>query len=147
MRLTDAAQDGLGSLLDVFRHALLVDGGAAFEALLAEVIALVDEPARAAELPLDIRGTAFEERVWAELRKIPVGTTASYGEIAAALGHPTAHRAVARACGANRIAVIIPCHRVVRADGSLSGYRWGVERKRALLDAERAARVEEAADA
>ena len=96
----------------------------------------VREPERAAELPLDIRGTAFEERVWAALRKVPVGTTATYGEIAAAIGAPAAHRAVARACGANGIAVAIPCHRIIRSDGSLAGYRWGVARKEALLKAE-----------
>jgi len=138
VRLTDTAQAGVGDLLALYRHALVVAGGEDCDALGAEVVSVVEEPARAAELPLDIRGTAFEERVWAALRKIPVGTTATYGEIAAALGAPTAHRAVARACGANRIAVLIPCHRVVRADGSLAGYRWGVERKRALLEAERA---------
>lgn len=139
VRLSDTATEGRTSLDALYRNALTVDGGPEFEALLAEVVALVDEPALAAELPLDIRGTAFEERVWAALRQIPVGTTATYGEIAAALGAPAAHRAVARACASNRIAVIIPCHRVVRADGSLAGYRWGVERKRALLRAELAA--------
>lgn len=138
VRLTDTAQEGVGEILALYRHAFVVAGGADFDTLVAEVIGAVEEPARAEELPLDIRGTAFEERVWAALRAIPVGTTATYGEIAAALGAPTAHRAVARACGANRIAVLIPCHRVVRADGSLAGYRWGVERKRALLEAERA---------
>lgn len=137
VRLSDSAADGIGPLLALFRHALLIDGGADFEALLAEVIAGIEEPAQAAELPLDIRGTAFEERVWAALRAIPLGTTATYGEIAAALGHPGAHRAVARACAANTIAVFIPCHRVIRADGSLAGYRWGVERKAALIAAER----------
>ena len=84
---------------------------------MGEIVAAIAEPEKAAELPLDIRGTAFEERVWAALRRIPVGTTATYGEIATAIGAPAAHRAVARACGANRIAVAIPCHRVVRADG------------------------------
>ncbi len=115
----------------------MVDGGADFDGFMAGVLAAIAEPALAAELPLDIRGTAFEERVWAALRRIPVGTTASYAEIAAAIGAPAAHRAVARACGANGHAVAIPCHRVVRADGSLAGYRWGVTRKAALIDAER----------
>lgn len=137
VRLSDGAEEGRASLEAFYRNALVVDGGADFAALLAEVIARVDEPARAAELPLDIRGTAFEERVWAALRRIPVGSTATYAEVAAALGSPGAHRAVARACASNRIAVLIPCHRVVRSDGSLAGYRWGVERKRALLAAER----------
>ncbi len=127
---------GLEAVRQRFGQALLVAGGADFEALMAQIVAAVTEPEKAAELPLDIRGTAFEERVWAALRRIPVGTTATYGEIAAAIGAPAAHRAVARACGANRIAVAIPCHRVVRADGSLAGYRWGVTRKKALLEAE-----------
>jgi len=116
-----------------FPQAERVTRDAEFERLLAEVVALVEQPARGFRLPLDIRGTAFQERVWQALRKIPSGTTASYSEIAQAIGAPRAARAVARACAANTLAVAIPCHRVVRGDGSLSGYRWGVERKRALL--------------
>ena len=88
------------------------------------------------DLPLDIRGTAFQHRVWKALQQIPVGSTASYADIAKSIGMPTAVRAVARACGANSLAVAIPCHRVIRNDGALSGYRWGVERKQALLDRE-----------
>jgi AraC family transcriptional regulator of adaptative response/methylated-DNA-[protein]-cysteine methyltransferase len=84
-------------------------------------------------LPLDVRGTAFQQRVWQALREIPVGSTVSYAEIARRIGHPKAVRAVAGACAANNIAVAIPCHRVVRNDGALSGYAWGVERKRALI--------------
>lgn len=140
VRLTDDAAAGRAEIDALFPNALVVAGGADFDGLVAEVVAAVDEPVRAAELPLDIRGTAFEERVWAALRAIPVGTTATYAQVAAALGAPTAHRAVARACAANRIAVLIPCHRVVRSDGSLAGYRWGVERKRALIAAEAGAR-------
>ena len=87
-------------------------------------------------LPLDIRGTAFQQRVWQALSEIPAGTKASYAEIAEKIGSPRATRAVAQACGANSIAVAIPCHRVVRKDGDLSGYRWGVERKKTLLDIE-----------
>ncbi len=97
------------------------------------MIAFVENPRVGLDLPLDIRGTAFQHRVWEALRRIPAGATASYAEIAAAIGAPKAVRAVARACAANRIAVAIPCHRVVGTDGSLSGYRWGIERKRALL--------------
>ncbi|MEM7694663.1 MAG: bifunctional DNA-binding transcriptional regulator/O6-methylguanine-DNA methyltransferase Ada [Pseudomonadota bacterium] len=134
--LSDAAAEGLGDVTARFRHALVVDGGADFSAFLDHVVAAVAEPAQAEALPLDVRGTAFEARVWRALRDIPVGTTASYGEIAAAIGAPKAHRAVARACAANAHAVAIPCHRVVRADGSLSGYRWGVPRKAALLATE-----------
>jgi AraC family transcriptional regulator of adaptative response/methylated-DNA-[protein]-cysteine methyltransferase len=100
------------------------------------VIAAVEVPGSSLNLPLDIRGTAFQHRVWAALRDIPAGSTASYADIARKIGQPKAVRAVAQACGVNALAVIIPCHRVVRNDGSLSGYRWGVERKRALLEKE-----------
>ncbi len=137
VRLNDTEEDGRAEAGALFRDALLVDGGEPFDALVADVIAAIGEPGLASELPLDIRGTAFEERVWAALREIPIGSTASYAEVAAAIGAPTSHRAVARACGANKIAVLVPCHRVVRADGSLAGYRWGVERKAALLGWER----------
>jgi AraC family transcriptional regulator of adaptative response/methylated-DNA-[protein]-cysteine methyltransferase len=99
----------------------------------------VESPALGLDLPLDVRGTAFQQRVWQALRAIPAGSTASYAEIAARIGAPNSARAVAEACAANRLAVAIPCHRVVRADGSLSGYRWGVERKRSLLEREGAA--------
>ena len=94
---------------------------------------LVDHPDRAPNLPTDAQGTEPQKAVWAALREIPAGRTASYAEIARAIGRPSAARAVAQACGANPLAVITPCHRVVRADGGLSGYRWGVERKQALL--------------
>ena len=120
-------------LQDQFPHADIVGGDRAFEQLVARVVGFVDDPRGAFDLPLDISGTAFQQRVWQELRAIPIGTTSSYAEIAAAIGAPSAHRAVAAACGANKIAVAIPCHRVVRSDGSLAGYRWGVERKRALI--------------
>jgi AraC family transcriptional regulator of adaptative response/methylated-DNA-[protein]-cysteine methyltransferase len=103
----------------------------------ARVTALIDNPQRPVELPLDIQGTAFQQRVWAALQQIPAGETRDYRSVAVAIGAPTAARAVAAACAANTLAVAIPCHRVVRSDGSLSGYRWGVERKRALLEAER----------
>ena len=95
-----------------------------FEATIAQVVGLVDDPGHAIDLLLDIRGTVFQRRVWDALRRIPAGKTMSYAEIAAAIGEPGAARAVARACGANRLAVAIPCHRVVRSDGALSGYRW-----------------------
>ena len=113
-----------------------------FEALVARVVGLVQSPgagaATAAQLPMDIRGTAFQQRVWQALCDIPSGTTVTYSDVAQRLGLPKAVRAVASACAANTLAVAIPCHRVVRRDGSLSGYRWGIARKRALLDAEAA---------
>ncbi|MDX3904697.1 MAG: bifunctional DNA-binding transcriptional regulator/O6-methylguanine-DNA methyltransferase Ada [Pigmentiphaga sp.] len=123
-------------LQDQFPRATLVGGDRDFEQVVARVVGLVEAPAVGLDLPLDVRGTAFQERVWQALRKIPPGTTATYAEIAALIGMPRAVRAVARACGANPLAVAIPCHRVVRSDGALSGYRWGVERKRALLERE-----------
>ena len=104
--------------------------------MVAKVIELVEKPGTTCELPLDIRGTAFQQRVWNALRKIPSGSTASYAEIAKAIGTPKAVRAVAQACAANSVAVAIPCHRVIRTDGGLSGYRWGVARKQALLERE-----------
>jgi len=114
----------------------LIGGDAKFEALVAKVVGFVEAPAIGLDLPLDVRGTAFQQRVWQALRKIPAGATASYREIAARIGAPKAVRAVAQACASNPIAIAIPCHRVVRHDGGLSGYRWGVERKRALLERE-----------
>lgn len=126
-------------LQDRFPNARLIGGDAAFERLVAQVVGLVEAPALGLDLPLDVRGTAFQRRVWQALRELPVGTTASYAAVAARIGAPTAARAVAQACAANPLAVAIPCHRVVRTDGALSGYRWGVERKRALLAREAAA--------
>ena len=123
-------------LQDRFAQAELVGGDAEYEALVAQVVAFVEAPGLGLDLPLDVRGTAFQQRVWQALRAIPAGQTASYAEIAARIGAPAATRAVAQACGANALAVAIPCHRVVRSDGALSGYRWGVERKRALLERE-----------
>lgn len=120
-------------LQDQFRNARLVGGDAHFEQLIAQVVGLIEAPGVGHNLPLDVRGTAFQERVWQALRDIPPGTTATYAQIAARIGSPKAVRAVAQACGANHIAVAIPCHRVVRSDGALSGYRWGVDRKRELL--------------
>ncbi|MGA5585362.1 bifunctional DNA-binding transcriptional regulator/O6-methylguanine-DNA methyltransferase Ada [Pseudomonas siliginis] len=124
------------NLQDQFRKANLIGADREFEQLIASVVGFVKAPATGLNLPLDIRGTAFQERVWQALREIPAGSTASYAEIAQRIGAPTSMRAVAQACGANRLAVAIPCHRVVRSDGNLSGYRWGVERKRQLLERE-----------
>jgi AraC family transcriptional regulator of adaptative response/methylated-DNA-[protein]-cysteine methyltransferase len=136
--LGDEPDDLVRNLQDRFPKARLVGGDAGFERLVARVVGLVEAPGVAIELPLDVRGTAFQQRVWQALRKIPAGSTASYAEIARRIGMPKAVRAVAHACGANPVAIAIPCHRVVRHDGALSGYRWGVERKRALLAREAA---------
>ena len=120
-------------LQDQFPNAALVGGDEAFEALVAQVVGFVEAPRIGLDLPLDLRGTAFQQRVWQALREIPSGETATYAEIAQGIGAPKAARAVARACARNPLAVAIPCHRVIRQDASLSGYRWGVERKRVLL--------------
>ncbi len=122
-----------------FPRAARQPGGPDMNALVAAVLRLVEDPAAgAADLPLDVRGTAFQVRVWQALTKIPAGQTISYAQLAAAVGSPRGARAVAAACASNHLAVAIPCHRVVRGDGGLSGYRWGVARKRALLERERA---------
>jgi AraC family transcriptional regulator of adaptative response/methylated-DNA-[protein]-cysteine methyltransferase len=119
-----------------FPQAELAGADRGFEAMVATIVGMVEAPAAQTDLPLDIRGTAFQQRVWQALRAIPAGTTATYTDIARAIGKPGSVRAVARACASNTLAIAIPCHRVVRLDGSLSGYRWGVERKRALLQRE-----------
>jgi len=138
--LMDDEPDALvRDLQDRFPNARLVGGDADYERLVARVVGFVEQPSLGLDLPLDVRGTAFQQRVWDALRRIPAGTSASYAEIAAAIGAPRATRAVAGACAANALAVAIPCHRVVRTDGSLSGYRWGVARKEALLQREAAA--------
>lgn len=121
-----------------FPKADLAPGDAAFAALLAQVVAAVEAPGTAPDIPLDVRGTAFQERVWAELRKIPPGETRSYAELAAAAGNPKASRAAGSANGANHVSVLIPCHRVVRGDGSVGGYAWGTDIKRELLAREKA---------
>ncbi len=123
-------------LQDTFPKAELIGGDAGFEDLVAKVVGFVEAPSIGLDLPLDVRGTAFQERVWQALREVPPGSTTSYTEIAARIGAPKAVRAVAQACAANHIAVAIPCHRVIRRDGNTSGYRWGVERKLALLERE-----------
>jgi len=132
----DEPEELLHELERRFPKARLVGADADFEGLVAKVVGLVEAPNVGVDLPLDIRGTAFQQRVWRALRAIPPGSTATYAEIARAIGTPSSTRAVAGACAANPVAVAIPCHRVVRTDGGISGYRWGVERKRALLDRE-----------
>lgn len=132
----DDPQDLIGDLRKRFSAAKLVEGDKDFRKLLRQVAALIDGPTTECRLPLDISGTVFQSRVWEALRQIPAGTTLTYSDIAKSIGAPKAIRAVAGACAANALAVAIPCHRVKRRDGSLSGYRWGVERKRALLKKE-----------
>lgn len=132
----DDPQKLIRDLQDRFPRARLVGGDRDYERLVAQVVGMVEAPGLGLNLPLDVRGTAFQQRVWQALRKIPVGRTVSYADIATQIGAPQSVRAVAGACAANKLAVAIPCHRVVRSDGSLSGYAWGVERKQQLLAAE-----------
>jgi AraC family transcriptional regulator, regulatory protein of adaptative response / methylated-DNA-[protein]-cysteine methyltransferase len=134
--LGDDPDELVRNLQDRFPKARLIGADRDYEALVARVVGFVETPGIGLSLPLDVRGTAFQRRVWQALQEIPVGDTVSYAEIARRIGSPKAVRAVACACAANNLAVAIPCHRVVRNDGSLSGYAWGVERKRALLDRE-----------
>lgn len=128
--------EGQEALRQRFSKATLVEGGAAFERLLADVIASVEAPGNFDHIPLDVKGTAFQEACWAALRRIPPGETRTYADIAAAAGNPRAVRAAGTANGANNVAVLIPCHRVIRTDGTLGGYAYGLDRKRALLDKE-----------
>ena len=134
--LDDDPERLVRDLQDRFPKAKLIGGDRDFEKLVAQVVGFVEAPALGLNLPLDVRGTAFQERVWNALREIPPGAVVSYTELAARIGSPNAVRAVGHACGANAIAVAIPCHRVVRKNGDLAGYRWGVERKRELLERE-----------
>lgn len=136
--LGDDADKLVRDLQDRFPKASLVGADREYEALVARVVGFVEAPEIGLDLPLDVRGTAFQQRVWQALQEIPVGATVSYAEIAQRIGSPKSVRAVAGACAANNLAVAIPCHRVVRHDGSVSGYAWGVERKRALLGREAA---------
>jgi AraC family transcriptional regulator of adaptative response/methylated-DNA-[protein]-cysteine methyltransferase len=138
--LGDDPNELVADLQRRFSQAELIGADAPFEEFVAKIVGLVESPDSLFDLPLDIRGTAFQQKVWQALQKIPLGSTASYSEIATQIGLPSAVRAVAGACAANSLAVVIPCHRVVRTDGHLSGYRWGVERKRALLLRESRAR-------
>ncbi|MCA6110754.1 bifunctional DNA-binding transcriptional regulator/O6-methylguanine-DNA methyltransferase Ada [Bradyrhizobium cenepequi] len=136
--LGDDPDELVRNLQDRFPKAHIIGADRDYETLVARVVGLVEAPEIGLDLPLDVRGTAFEQRVWQALQAIPVGEAVSYAEIAERIGSPKAVRAVAGACAANKLAVAIPCHRVVRKDGSLSGYAWGVERKRVLLDRESA---------
>ncbi|MBB4154639.1 AraC family transcriptional regulator of adaptative response/methylated-DNA-[protein]-cysteine methyltransferase [Sphingomonas jinjuensis] len=136
--LCRVAFDEDGSALAIrFPHATIEPGDESLAGLAEAVVATVESPDRDAALPLDVRGTAFQEAVWQALTTIPPGDTLSYGELAARAGHPGAVRAVGSACGANPVAVVVPCHRALRSDGSPGGYAWGLDRKAALLDRER----------
>jgi AraC family transcriptional regulator of adaptative response/methylated-DNA-[protein]-cysteine methyltransferase len=134
--LGDEPDELVRDLQDRFPEADLIGGDPEFEQWMAQVVGFVEAPAVGLDLPLDVRGTAFQRRVWQALREVPSGTTTSYSRIAERIGAPKSVRAVAQACAANNLAVAIPCHRIVRTDGGLAGYRWGIERKRALLDRE-----------
>jgi len=136
--LGDDPETLLHELQDQFPKARLIGGDRGYEQLVAEVVGFVEAPALGLGLPLDVQGTAFQERVWQALREVPAGSRISYSDLAERIGAPKAVRAVALACAANRIAVAIPCHRVVRRDGDISGYRWGVARKQQLLTRETA---------
>ncbi len=137
IELGDAGADVLAALTRRFPRAVLYEDAEALESVLAAVTAYAERVTPALELPLDVRGTAFQQRVWRALGQVAPGTTVSYGELARRIGRPAATRAVASACGANPVALAVPCHRAVRGDGGLGGYRWGLERKRALLASER----------
>ena len=140
--LGDDPEDLVRNLQDQFPNANLIGGDRDFERRMARVVGFVEAPGIGLDLPLDVRGTAFQQRVWQALRTIPAGQTATYADIAHRIGAPKAVRAVAQACAANHLAVAIPCHRVVRTDGGLSGYRWGVERKKTLIELEARQAVE-----
>jgi AraC family transcriptional regulator of adaptative response/methylated-DNA-[protein]-cysteine methyltransferase len=131
--LGDEAEPLVHDLQDRFPKAVLVGGDGEFEIWVAQVVGAVENGSHELNLPLDIRGTAFQQRVWQALREVPYGQTTTYSELAACIGAPKSTRAVSRACAANPIAVAIPCHRVIRTDGTLAGYRWGIERKETLL--------------
>ena len=133
----DDSPDALRSRLAAsFPQARLLGDVPEFAATVTRVLSFLESPKQGLDLPLDVQGTAFQHRVWAALQELPAGSTASYSDVASRIGKPKTARAVARACASNRIAVAIPCHRVVRSDGALGGYRWGLERKRILLDRE-----------
>jgi AraC family transcriptional regulator of adaptative response/methylated-DNA-[protein]-cysteine methyltransferase len=134
--LGDDPEALLRDLQDQFPRAQLIGGDREFEQTVAKVVGCVHRPSVGFDLPLDIRGTVFQQRVWKALAEIPIGSRLSYSELASRIGAPKSVRAVAQACGANKLAVAIPCHRVVRQDGELAGYRWGIERKRRLLQNE-----------
>lgn len=138
VQLGDADAELEAGLARQYPQATLERDDAALRPTLAAILAHLDGGVRQLDLPLDVAATAFEWRVWRALQQIPYGETRSYAEVAAALGRPRAARAVARACAANRVALLVPCHRVVRGDGGVGGYRWGTERKRALLARETA---------
>jgi AraC family transcriptional regulator of adaptative response/methylated-DNA-[protein]-cysteine methyltransferase len=130
-------QSSLGSILQRrFPRATLVEDAATLQEVVEKAASLIEHPAQDARLPLDLRGSDFERQVWCALREIPAGVTTSYGALASTLGVPRLAKEVGEACASNSIAVVIPCHRVLRKDGSLSGYRWGIWRKRALLERE-----------
>lgn len=137
---SDALERALQKLYPNARRADTRHASPNVKGVFAKIIAFIDAPAHELDIALDLHGTEFQQQVWQALRQVPLGQRATYAEIARAIGRPTASRAVAGACAANRVSLAVPCHRIVRSDGGLSGYRWGVARKRALLEREAAAR-------
>jgi len=138
--IDDSVEPLIEDLAKRFPKAGISEGDAAFKQKIAATVAQLERPGKGFDLPLDIQGTAFQQRVWAALRAIPAGETSTYSDIAKQIGAPKAYRAVAQACAVNKLAIVIPCHRVLRSSGDLSGYRWGVKRKQALLDKEKTAK-------
>ena len=136
MLLGDDGDELREDLARRFPGAALIDDGAGLETLTAKVVEFLESPARGLDAPIDMHGSEFQRRVWHVLQQIPAGSTASYSDVANRMGMPGSARAVARACATNPLAVVVPCHRVLTSDGKLSGYRWGVQRKRALLEKE-----------
>ena len=143
--LADDRDSLVAALKQRFPAAVVVAGDGELKHWVDRIVGFITAPGHNLDLPLDIQGTAFQARVWRALQKIPLGRTATYTESAAAIGQPRAVRAVAQACATNKLALLVPCHRVIRSDGELGGYRWGVERKRTLLASERAAAARERA--
>lgn len=135
--LGDNEQKLLQELTDMFPQSRITCGNTRIEHLAEKIAEFIEIPLRDIDLPLDIQGTKFQQKVWQTLREIPAGTTVSYSEIARLIGAPKSVRAVASACAANKLAVAIPCHRAIRSDGKISGYRWGIKRKHDLLDKEK----------
>jgi AraC family transcriptional regulator of adaptative response/methylated-DNA-[protein]-cysteine methyltransferase len=137
--LGDADAKLIAELRQEYPHAQITPAADSFERWVKEIVLRIEGKPPRIDLPLDLQATAFQRRVWKELQRIPLGMTRTYSEVARAVGNPKAIRAVARACAMNPVSIVVPCHRVIRGDGNLAGYRWGLSRKEELLKQERAA--------